>query len=79
MVAIGISHVSWEVKPESNEVSLSFLHPHGPDNSFVYPSPPDELFVDASDVIMIVNPITVTGRTYTLSRSEMKKVSNIIN
>ena len=68
-----------EVKPENNEVSLSFLHLHGPANSLVYQSPPDELFVDASDVIMIVNPITATGRTYTLSRSEMKKTSNIIN
>ena len=68
-----------EAKPESNAVSLSFLYPHGPANSFVYTSPPDELFVDANDVIMIVNPITATGKTYTLSQSKIKKASNIIN
>ena len=68
-----------EVNQESIEVSLSFLHPHGLANSLVHPSPPYELFVDASDVIMIANPITATGRTYTSSRSEIKKASNIIN
>ena len=39
-----------KVKPESNEVRLSFLHPHGPAHSFVYPSTPNELLVDASDI-----------------------------
>ena len=68
-----------EVKPESNEVRLSFLHPPGPAKSFVYPSPSDELFVDASDILMIVNPITATGRTYTLTPSEMKKAANKMN
>ena len=40
--------------------SKSYLHLHGPANSVVYPSPPDELFVDASDVIKIVNLITTS-------------------
>lgn len=65
-----------EVKPESKEVRLSFLHPHGPATSFVYPSPSDELFVDASDVLMIVNPITATGRTYTLPKSDIMRISS---
>ncbi len=68
-----------EVKPGSNEVMLSFLHPHGPAHSFVYPSPSDELIVDVSDVLMIVNPVTATGRTYALTQSEMKKATSIIN
>ena len=61
------------------QVRLSFLQPHVPATSFVYPSPSDELFVDASDILMIVNPITATGTTYTLTRSEMKKAANKMN
>jgi hypothetical protein len=62
-----------EVMIESSEVKLSFLHPHGPSASFVYPSQPDVLIVDASDVLMIANPVTITGRTYTLTKSETGK------
>ena len=68
-----------EVKHESNEVRLSFLHPHGPANSFVYPAPPDELLLDASDVLMIVSPTTITGGTYTLTKLEMKKATTMTN
>lgn len=65
------------VYPENNEVHLSFLHPHGPASSFVYPSPPDELLVDTSDVMMLVSPVTETGRTYRLTKEEMKKAEKI--
>ncbi|KAB7505412.1 hypothetical protein Anas_03190 [Armadillidium nasatum] len=48
-----------EVKHDSNEVSLSFLHPHGPAPSFVFPSPQDVLIIDVSDILMSVSPIHI--------------------
>ncbi|CAF4207878.1 unnamed protein product [Rotaria magnacalcarata] len=68
-----------EVMPETNELRLSFLHPHGPTRSFAYPSPPDELIIDASDMLMIVNPITMTGRTYSLKQCEQDMATSIID
>ena len=67
-----------KVKPVSNEVRMSFLHPHGPAHSFVYPSTPDELLVDAGDVLLIVNPSTATGRINTLAQNEMEKATTIL-
>lgn len=67
-----------EVKPDYNEVSLSFLHPYGPAPSFVYPSTPDVCTVDGSDVLMSVSPVTKTGRTYTLTKLENKKATNMM-
>src|ERR1700755_1719785 len=66
-----------EVKHDSNEVSLSFLHPHGPAPSFVFPSPQDVLIIDVSDILMSVSPVTKTGRTYTLSKVEYGKAENM--
>lgn len=67
-----------KVLPETNEICLSFLHPHGPAHSFIYPPTPDELTIDASDVIMIVSPNTITGRTYMLTESDMKKATDML-
>ncbi|KAB7505142.1 39S ribosomal protein L41, mitochondrial [Armadillidium nasatum] len=58
-----------EVKHDSNEVNLSFLHPHGPAPSFVFPSPQDVLIIDVSDILISVSPVTKTGRTYTLTKT----------
>src|SRR6201990_1481885 len=66
-----------EVKHDSNEVSLSFLHPHGPAPSFVFPSPQDVLIIDVSDILMSVSPATKTGRTYTLSKAGYGKAENM--
>ncbi len=37
-----------ELYPDTHEVSLNFLHPHGPSPSFVFPQPQDDLIVDIS-------------------------------
>ena len=69
-----VAYVS-SIQPGTNEVTISFLHPHGPNPSFVYPDPPEELVVDVSDILVHLDPVTVTGRTYTLSKEESQAAS----
>ncbi len=63
---------------EENEVKVTFLHPSGPSPSFTYPLTPDVLWISSSDIIYKVNPITPTGRVYTLSIEENKKITKIL-
>lgn len=64
------------VDRENSEVKLTFLHPNGPSRSFKYPSSPDILFVPSSDILTKVEPRTPTGRTYSLTKKEMKTASD---
>lgn len=56
---------------ESDEVEVSFLHPHGPSRSFKYPHPTDILIMSCQDILSTVEPRTITGRSYTLSDEEV--------
>lgn len=56
--------------PESEEVEISFLHPHGPSRSFKFPTKADILVMSCEDILTAVSPTTVTGRSYTLSEAE---------
>jgi len=60
-----------QTMPDSGEVEVSFLHPHGPARSFKYPSDGDILVISCHDVLTVVNPSTATGRAYTLSEPEI--------
>jgi len=60
---------------DTEEVELSFLHPHGPAKSFKYPSDGDVLVMTYHDVLTVVNPSTTTGRAYTLTQAEMEAAS----
>jgi hypothetical protein len=51
------------VNENSMEVTISFLHPHGPSPSYVYPQQPDILRITLSEVLMKVDPRTATGQT----------------
>ena len=53
-----------KIFPQSNEVSVNFLHPHGPSPLYFYPRRPDSLVVDVDDILVQLSPTTVTGRTY---------------
>ena len=44
-----------EIFPHSNEVSVNFLHPHGPSPSYFYPRRPDSLVVDVDDILVQYN------------------------
>ena len=51
-----------EIFPQSNEVSVNFLHPHGPSRSYIYPRRPDSLVDDVDDILIQLSPTTVAGR-----------------
>lgn len=61
--------------PNSGEVEVAFLHPHGPGRSFKYPPADDILVISSQDILTVVNPTTATGRAYTLSLEEMVAAS----
>lgn len=56
---------------ELDEVKVTFLHPPGPSTSFTYPRNADILWVSVMDVLMKVDPVTPTGRTYVLLESDV--------
>ena len=59
-----------EIFRQSNDVSVNFLHPHGPSPSYFYPRRPDSFIVDVDDILVQLSPTTVTGRTYHLSEDD---------
>jgi hypothetical protein len=61
--------------PDSGEVEVSFLHPHGPARSFKFPPDGDVLVMSSQDILTVVHPLTPTGRTYTLTLTEMTEAS----
>ncbi|KAL5480015.1 hypothetical protein EMCRGX_G023629 [Ephydatia muelleri] len=56
-------------------VTVKFLHPKLPSSSFVFPDQEDVMDIDPSDILTHVNPITTTGRTYTLSKTEIQEAN----
>ena len=62
-----------EIFPQSNEVSVNFLHPHGPSSSYFYSRRPDSLVVDLDDILVQLSPTTVTGWTYHLSEDDTEQ------
>ena len=53
-----------QTTPDSNEVEVSFLYPHGPSKSFSYTDQSDVLIISLEDILRKVNPTTATGRVY---------------
>jgi hypothetical protein len=60
------------VSEESNNVKISFLHPHGPSASYVHPVMPHILRLPQSAILANVRPNTAAGRTCTLVNEETK-------
>jgi hypothetical protein len=56
-------------------VEVSFLHPHGPAQSFRYPTVPDILVMNLKDILTVMEPTTVTGRAYILTQDEQESVA----
>ena len=56
--------------PYSNEVLVHFLHPNGPSPTYIFPELQDALSIDATDVLVPLSPMTVSGGTYSLSVEE---------
>ena len=55
----------------TKEVNLTFLHPHGPSNSFKYPELHNIHTIPMVDVLTLVDPRTRGGRVYSLTKKEM--------
>ena len=67
-----------EASQTEQKIAVTFLHPCIPSPSFVYPEAPDILDVDPTDILSILNPITATGRTYTLTKKEMLECTRLL-
>ena len=65
---LGVNH-------DIEDIKVSFLHPHGPSPSFCYPQNPDILLIPTASILTKVDVRTATGRTNTISPSEMEDVS----
>lgn len=68
-----------QVDEDSEQVSVSFLHPHGPSRSFKYPARPDVFNIALRDVLTRVDPRTARGRTYTLTQKETQAATERFN
>ena len=60
---------------ENNELKLSLLSPNGPSRWYKYPYVSKILHVPITDVLTVVQPHTTTGRSFSLSQSESKAVT----
>ena len=60
----------------SREIKINFLCPQGPSQSFKYPAKQNTLVIPVKDVLTKVDPRTVTGRTYTISKQESKAATD---
>ena len=62
--------------PETDEVEVNFLHPHGSAKSFYYPQHSDILIMSCQDILTTVDPTTSTGRAYRLTTEEMNAATD---
>ena len=64
--------MSWKCAcSDTKEVKLTFLHPHGPANSFKYPTPHNIRTIPMDNILTLVDPRTRSGRVYSLTKKEM--------
>jgi len=63
---------------ENVQVKLSLLHPSGPSRSCWYPRTPEIVTVPLFRVVLLVEPRTTTGRTYTIPQNVSKATSAIL-
>ena len=57
---------------DTNQVKLTFMHPHGPSNSFKLPDPHDINTIPMESILTLVDPRTTrSGRVYSLTKKEM--------
>ena len=53
---------------DTNQLKLTFMHPHGPSNSFKYPGPHDINTIPMESILTLVDAgTTISGRMYSLT------------
>ena len=68
-----------ESNPEKREVTMNFLHPHGPSQLFSFRDPPDIFTVDLNDLLLAVEPKTTTGWSYFITSKESEGATKALN
>ena len=64
---------------DTNKVQLTFLHPHGPSNSFKYPEPQNIHTIPMDHILTLVDPRTRSGRVYSLTKKEMTLATKLLH
>ena len=64
-----------EVCSDTNEVKLTFLHPHCPSNSFKYPEPQNIHTISMDDILTFVDLRTRSDRVYSLTKKDVTFVT----
>ena len=64
-----------EIIQEESLVKLTFLHPHGPSNSFKFPELQDIRTVQIDAILTLVDPRAKRNNIYTLSKQEVATTS----
>lgn len=62
-----------EINAEEGDVTVKFMHPHGPRKTFNWPQIEDTWFVPIKKILCVVSPTTYTGRTYKITDEEYEK------
>ena len=57
---------------DANQVNLTFMHSHGPSNSYKYPDPHDINTIPMESILTLVDPRTTRScPVYSLTKKEM--------
>ena len=72
-----LAHV--DIRINTHEVKVTFLHPSGPAQSFTYPRIEDVPIVPRSSILTKVDPMTASRRIYSLSQWEINEACNILD
>ena len=68
-----------ESNPEKREVTMNFLHPHGPGQFFSFRDPRDIFTVDLNDLLLVVKPKTATGQSYFITSKKSEGATKALN
>ena len=69
-----------EADQASNDIKITFMHPHGPSDSFFWPSKDDVCWVPPSSVILKLNPPTTSnGRSYKIDTEEFNNIAILLS
>ena len=66
------------IDEEVSDLSIRFLHPHGPSKNFYWPSRDDTFDVPLSIILCLISsPATATGRTNQISDDDYDKTVKV--
>ena len=64
----------------SNDIKITFMHPHGPSDSFFWPNKDDVCWMPPSSVILKLNPpSTSNGRSYKTDTEEFNNIAILLS